>query len=119
MRNYLKNCLYICCVLVFSYCNREVNDNINYSVSAPNADSTKNMDRRLIGLFKLYVPATLLPMTSSDVIIKYPGSNRPQIVYANEDKSVNLCYSYSNRTLKNQQLESYSVSFKELVERDR
>lgn len=65
------------------------------------------------GSFFIKIPESFLPMDEEIVNLKYPNDNRPNIVYTNEETTMNVAISLSDVSIKDNQIGNYLETLKD------
>jgi len=93
-------------VSIFASCNNESKD--SHNESEIKTDSTLNditkdvkpngvVPKRLSGM-SIDIPEDLNEVDIEKIKARYPGANRPTVVYGSEDMSINLAYSITKKS---------------------
>ncbi|MGQ0827327.1 MAG: hypothetical protein ACT4ON_02910 [Bacteroidota bacterium] len=104
---------FILFLLILGSCNNNSTDSSNgieqegYSLnSVQNSSMNGTVKKKLSGM-SIDVPEELVEADEEKIKKKYPGANRPDVVYCNGDMSVNIGYSITKKTLKISDLSEY------------
>lgn len=60
---------------------------------------------------EILMPKSFKIMSEELAKIKYPSENRPNIIYMNEEGSINIAFTYTSNKITSEELESYKEVF--------
>ena len=69
------------------------------------------------GAFSIAMPESFVEMPSETAAEKYPSVDRPQLIFSNEDGTINLTFSYTEYAIQPDEVENSIKGFKLVIKR--
>lgn len=82
-----------------------------------NKGNVIDMEYQDVGKFSIKIPKDFEIMSEDILQIKYPSDNGPELVYTNEDATVNIAFNFSSGSLDGKDLYEYVDALKLMLEK--